>query len=136
MASYSEAVILDSWAVMAYFQEEPAAGAVQRILLDAQGGETRLMMSVVNAGEVWYNYDRRVSSEVADERIQMLRTTGVEFVDADWDLTKEASRLKSKHPIAYADCFAAALAKREGGRVVTGDPEFRKLEKEISVTWV
>src|SRR5438067_2295242 len=57
-------------------------------------------------------------------------------LEADWDLTKEAARLKSKYPVAYADCFAAALAKREGGRLVTGDPEFRRLDKEISVIWI
>jgi ribonuclease VapC len=136
MAGHSKAVILDSWAVLAYFQNEPAAEPVQKILLVSQDNGTRLVMTVINAGEVWYNYARRASTEVANERIQQLRMTGIEFIEADWDLTKEAARFKSRYPIAYADCFAAALAKREGGRLVTGDPEFRRLDKEISVTWI
>lgn len=136
MGTHSKVVVLDSWAVLAYFQGEPPAATVQEILLGAQADEKRLVMTVVNAGEVWYNYARRVSEETADERIQQLRMTGVEFVDADWDLTKQASSFKSKHAIAYADCFAAALAKREGGRLVTGDPEFRRLDKEISILWI
>src|SRR5437773_12393012 len=136
MAGQSKAVILDSWAVLAYFQNEPAAEAVQKILLVSQDNGTRLVMTMINAGEVWYNYARRASTEVANERIQQLRMTGIEFIEADWDLTKEAARLKSRYPIAYADCFAAALAKREGGRLVTGDPEFRRLDKEISVIWI
>ena len=136
MAGQSKAVILDSWAVLAYFQNEPAAAAVQKILLVSQDNGTRLVMTMINAGEVWYNYARRASTEVANERIQQLRMTGIEFIEADWDLTKEAAHLKSRYPIAYADCFAAALAKREGGRLVTGDPEFRRLDKEISVIWI
>jgi len=136
MARQQKVVVLDSWAVMAYFLGEPSAGMVQDILTDAQNGQGRLVMTVINAGEVWYNYARRVSEEVANERILQLRMTGVDFIDADWDLTRMASNFKAKHPIAYADCLAAALAKREGGKLVTGDPDFRRLEKEISIIWI
>jgi ribonuclease VapC len=121
---------------MAYFQDEPPAAAIQKILVDAQEGRAHIVMTVINAGEIWYIYMRRASEQIANERIQQLRMAGVEFVDADWALTKEAARLKSRHAIAYADCFAAALAKREQGRLVTGDREFTKLEKLISITWI
>ena len=32
--------------------------------------------------------------------------------------------------------FAAALAKEKKAELVTGDPEFRALEKEILVAWL
>jgi hypothetical protein len=38
--------------------------------------------------------------------------------------------------MAYADCFAAALGSQLKAVVVTGDPEFEKLSKEISIQWV
>jgi hypothetical protein len=38
--------------------------------------------------------------------------------------------------LAYADAFAAALAMVEKATLVTGDPEFRLLEKSISVQWI
>ena len=38
--------------------------------------------------------------------------------------------------MAYADCFAAALAKLRGLEVVTGDPEFKAVEKEVKVAWL
>jgi ribonuclease VapC len=121
---------------MAYFQDEPAAEAVEAILLEAQERNNRLLMSVINAGEIWYNYARRTTAAVADERITQLRTAGVQFVEAGWELTAEASRIKSRYAIAYADCFAAALARRESAKVVTGDPEFRKIGKECAILWV
>lgn len=34
------------------------------------------------------------------------------------------------------DCFAAALARLRGGRVVTGDPEFKEVEAEIPILWL
>jgi ribonuclease VapC len=130
------AVIVDSWAVMAYFQDEPAAEKVQQILTDAHKTNVRLMMSVVNAGEVWYNYVRRSHERKADERIEQLGLLGIEFVIADWALTRKAAMLKAKHAIAYADCFAAALAIREHGRVLTGDPEFEELDKVVQIEWL
>ena len=127
--------MLDSWALLAYFQDEPSADAVEGLLLPGPK-QPRLLMTVVNAGEVWYSYARRVSEETAHERIDQIKMAGIKLIDADWKLTREAARYKSRHPIAYADCFAAALAKRERARLVTGDPEFKMLENEISIMWI
>jgi len=38
--------------------------------------------------------------------------------------------------MSYADGFAAALAKRLDGELVTGDGDFKPLESEIQVHWV
>ena len=39
----------------------------------------------------------------------------------------------SSCPIAYADCFAAALAQSMNAALVTGDPEFRKIKPDCNV---
>jgi len=59
----------------------------------------------------------------------------VQLVDADKTLTYEAAKLKALYRIAYADCFAAALALKLKAPVVTGDPEFKKLDDRIDVIW-
>lgn len=43
----------------------------------------------------------------------------IEIIDVDIQLAKEAARFKATNKIAYADCFAAALAKLRKGEVVT-----------------
>jgi len=35
-----------------------------------------------------------------------------------------------------ADAFAAALAQEKKAELVTGDPEFRPLAREIKIHWV
>ena len=57
-------------------------------------------------------------------------------MNADKVLAVLAGRLKASHPISYADCFAAALAGQLNTKVVTGDPEFKKLENEVGVEWM
>ena len=129
-------VVLDSWAIMSYLQGEPSAEKVADIIADAHEDNVPLLMSVVNAGEVWYIIARRTSEADADRSVRELRQLGIEWVDADWDIAHQAGRFKAKHQMSFADCFAAALAKHTKGHLVTGDPEFKQVEPDVSVIWL
>jgi predicted nucleic acid-binding protein len=128
--------VLDSWAVLAFLQDEPAAEQIEAVLADSQESARPALISTVNLGEVWYQLARRKSEKRADEAILELQKAGLRVAGADWALVRLAAHFKAKYSLAYADCFAAALAKREGGEVLTGDPEFRQLEQEIKVRWL
>jgi predicted nucleic acid-binding protein len=130
-----KAFVLDSWAVIAYFEDEPAGRQVADLIGDAHENGIPLMMSVINAGEVWYILAREVSEEDASNTIAELQHLGIEFVDVNWRLALEAARLKSKHKMSYADCFAAALANENKASLVTGDHEFKQVEDQIKIHW-
>jgi predicted nucleic acid-binding protein len=136
MPKKAKAIVLDSWAVMAYLEDEPSAERVADIIADAHESGTPLLMTVVNVGEVWYIIAREASEADADRSFRDLKQLGIEFVDADWDLTHQAAQFKSKHRMSFADCFAAALAKEKKAHLVTGDQEFREVQSEISIIWV
>ncbi len=121
---------------MAFLQGEPAAEQVETVLAESQGSGRPALMSTVNLGEVWYQFARKTSDRRADETVAELRKAGVRVEEVDWELARLAAGFKARYRLAYADCFAAALAKREGAEVLTGDPEFRQLEKEIKVRWL
>jgi ribonuclease VapC len=57
-------------------------------------------------------------------------------VSDDLQLVQEAAKLKASKKMAYADCFAAALARLRNVEVVTGDPEFKEVEGEVKVAWL
>lgn len=38
--------------------------------------------------------------------------------------------------LSLADAFAAALAKEKKAEFITGDPEFKCLEKEVKINWL
>ena len=129
-------IVLDSWAIMAYLEDEPAAEQVEMLILSARELGKQLTMSTINIGEVWYNTAQRESEAEADRVVANLRQLGIEFVVADWELTRQAAAYKSSYPIAYADCFAAALAKIKDAELITGDPEFKQLEGEVKIHWI
>lgn len=127
--------ILDAYALIAFFEDEPGADFVRGLLLEAETGNLKLAMSVVDLGEVWYSVARTVSSKQADAIIEEIQGMSIEIVDADWELTYQAAMYKSKGGLSYADCYTVALGKIRLAEVVTGDPEFQKLEGEITTTW-
>lgn len=128
--------VLDSYALMAFFEDEPGADFVRGLIHKAVEGDVNLLMTVVNLGEVWYAIARSASAETADQYIHEIKGMGIEIVEADWNLTRQAAIFKANGNISYADCFAAALAKLKKAELVTGDKEFKSLEGEVKVAWV
>ena len=136
MARKSKAVILDSWSIIAYLEDELAGEKMEEIIADAHENGIPLMTTVVNAGEVWHIVSQEASEAEADQSIRELKQLGVEIVDADWKLAHAAAVFKSKHSMSFADCFAAALAKENKADLVTGDKEFKQVEGEVKIAWV
>jgi len=127
--------VFDSWAILAYAQDEPAADLVENLLLESSRLQNGLISSM-NLGEVWYTLARRRSRHLADQQLVTLAEIGLQRIDVDWPMVLQAADFKSRHKISYADAFAAALAKQRDAELVTGDPEFRTIESEISIHWL
>jgi len=136
MAKKAKAYVLDSWAVIAYLEDEPSGEQVEELIATAHEEQIPIYMSVINVGEVWYTMAREISEEEANASVKMLRDLRIQFEDADWELTQEAARFKSKNKMSYADAFAAALAKIKKADLVTGDGEFKPLDGEIKISWI
>jgi ribonuclease VapC len=129
-------LVLDSWAMMAFFEGQASAERVAEIIIDAHRSGSALLMCVVNAGELWYSAARGHSRVEADRVINELSNLQVELIPADWTIARQAAEFKAKGRIAYADCFAAALAKQRDAEVVTGDKEFKVLEDVVYIHWI
>jgi len=136
MARKPKAIVLDSWAVLAYFEDESSGEAVGEIIADAYENGISLMMSLVNVGEVWYIVARQTSEKEADACIEQLRQLGIMLAEVDWKLARQAALFKSKHKMSFADCFAAALAKEHNAELLTGDKEFHAVKKEVTINWL
>lgn len=128
--------VLDSYALMAFFEDEPGADTVRNIIFKAENGNEELLISVVNLGEIWYSIARTNSAGIADQYVNEIMGMAIEIVDADWQLTRQAATFKVNGNISYADCYAAALAKIREAKLVTGDKEFQQLADEIKVVWL
>lgn len=128
--------VLDSYAILAYHRAEPGAPAVRDLLRRAAGGQVTLSMAVVNLGEVYYRTVRELGAPAGVRALRDFVDYPVTLVDVDRDLALGGALLKGQHPVSYADCIAAALAQRLEAAVVTGDPDFHRLEHLVRVEWL
>jgi len=128
--------VLDSWAILEWISgRQPATDAVAKLLAEAEEGRTRLLLSAINAGEVYYFLRKQHSEALAESWRESSGTLPATLeVPTAEDIWK-AAELKGRYPIAYADAFAAALAQKYNCPLVTGDPEFRSVE-QLELDWV
>jgi predicted nucleic acid-binding protein len=130
------AKVLDSWALLCYLEQEPGYEKIIELFEEAVESSKPLFMCIVNWGEVYYQVARRFGEQKAQEIEKLIQTLPITLVEADKELTREAARIKATKKMAYADCFAVALARLKKAELYTGDPEFRAVEKDVKVVWL
>lgn len=130
--------VLDSWAVLAFYKGETAGEDVERLIESASTSGKPLLLSAVNWAEIYYSMERAGGRQAADEAVADLATLPIDVVGVgdDLKLARLAAQFKASHKMSLADAFAAALAKEKKAELVTGDPEFKALEKEIKIHWL
>jgi predicted nucleic acid-binding protein len=128
--------VLDSWAILEWISgRQPATDAVANLLAESEAGTTRLFMSAINVGEVYYFLRKNHSEKLAESWRESSRTLPVTIEVPSADEIWDAALLKGRYPIAYADGFAAALAHKYRCPLVTGDPEFRSIA-DLELDWI
>jgi ribonuclease VapC len=130
------AKVLDSWALLCFFEQKPGFEKMIDLFEKAVESSKPLLMCIVNWGEVYYQVARRFGEQKAQEVERLIQTLPITLVEANKELTREAARIKATKRMAYADCFAVALARLKKAEIYTGDPEFKVVEKDIKVVWL
>jgi predicted nucleic acid-binding protein len=136
MPAKPKAYVLDSWAVLAYYEHETEGRAVADLFVSAHEQSIPVWMSVVNLAEVWYIIARRAGEAEADKVISEVKNLGINLENAEWSVSRQAAVYKAVHKTSLADAYAAALAKQKGAHLVTGDAEFRALHETIKFHWL
>jgi ribonuclease VapC len=128
--------VFDSYAMIAFFEAEAGADRVADILHELASKRAKGFISVINWGEIFYNTMREAGEAEAEKVMRQFESYTIQLVDADKELTYMAAKMKAAYRMAYADCFAAALSAKLGASLVTGDPDFKKLARQIAVEWI
>ncbi|MBO9368786.1 MAG: type II toxin-antitoxin system VapC family toxin [Chloroflexi bacterium] len=128
--------ILDSFALLAYLEDEAGAEQVEARLIQAEKGEAKVLLSLINYGECLYIVERERGLAQAQWTVGLVDRLPVQVVEVDRSLVLAAAHIKARYPIAYADAFAVALAQQIDGTLLTGDPEFRRVQGLIPIEWL
>jgi predicted nucleic acid-binding protein len=135
MAGHST-FVLDTFALLAYLQDEPGAARVETLLENASREKCRLFVSIINLGEMLYIIERRNGVAVAQDALALIRQLPIEILPADEQMVFAAAHIKASHALSYADAFAVAAAAHEGAVILTSDPEFKSIESLAAIEWL
>ena len=128
--------VLDTWPILEWMNgRQPATDVVEKLFDESLAGSTRLFMSAINAGEVYYFLRKTHSERIAESWRELSATLPVTIEVPTADEIWDAALLKGQYPIAYVDAFAAALAQKYRCPLVTGDPEFRSVP-DLERDWI
>ena len=128
--------LFDSHALLAFFQNEEGAEIVAEILQRAVKEGLERLICVINLGEIIYVTKRRFGDSKKLEVLARVHQLGLKVLPVPEDLVFKAAEIKAQYPISYADCFALACAMEHSARVVTGDPDFKKIAHLLSIDWI
>ena len=133
MAETRSIYVLDSFAMLAYFQAE-SGGPIVRDLVQAARDQTgTLFMSMINVGEMFYIALRRRGPQRAEEMLADFRALPITLCAATDERVLAAAHIKAEFALSYADAFAVGLARELDATLVTGDPEFESVEQQITM---
>lgn len=124
--------VLDANAVIRFLEDTPGVATVDRLIGEARRGRAHISMSSINLGEAYYVLGAQHGEEIARSSVAKAKQA-ITMVPADDETALAAAAIKLRYKLGYADSFAAELALRIGATLVTADPDFARLGKQLKV---
>jgi len=131
-----EQFILDACAMLAYLNNENGAGVIGEILERGIRDEVKIFITAMDLADIFYIVLKKEGHDKALKTILLIKNLPVECVGLDEPLLMLAGEIRVQFPLTLGDALVAALAKTRKAKVITGDNDFKSLEKEIECVWI
>jgi predicted nucleic acid-binding protein len=128
--------IFDSHALLKLFQKEKGYEKVVHLLEEIKKTRGTKYINAINLGEIIYSTKREFGDQKKIEALANIERLNFTILPIPNTLIFQAAEYKAQYSISYADCFTLASAIEHKATIVTGDPEFKKVEHIISIIWV
>ena len=128
--------IFDSYALLKVFQKEKGYENIVDLLRNIKKSRVEKYINVINVGEIIYTTKREFGDQKKFEVLASIERLNFTILQATNSLVYQAAEYKAQYSISYADCFVLASAIEHKAIIVTGDPEFKKVEHLIDIVWV
>jgi ribonuclease VapC len=128
--------IFDSYALLKLFQKEKGYEKVAQLLEEVRKSGATKYLNAINLGEIIYSTKREFGDQKKLEVLANIERLDFNILPISNNLIYEAAEYKAQYNISYADCFALASAIEHKAALVTGDPEFKKVEHLVEIVWI
>jgi len=128
--------IFDSHALLKFFQKEKGYEKVIQLLEEISKTGATKQINAINLGEIIYSTKKEFGDQKKLEILANIERLNFTILPISNNLIFQAAEYKAQYSISYADCFALASAVEHRAILVTGDPEFRKVEHLVDIVWI
>jgi predicted nucleic acid-binding protein len=128
--------VFDSHALLKFFQKEKGYEHVLHILEKIKRAGATKYINAINLGEIIYATKREFGDQKKLEILANLERLNFRILPVPNQLIFQAAEYKAQFSISYADCFALASAVEHKAVIVTGDPDFRKVQHVVDILWI
>jgi len=127
--------IFDSHALLKFFQKEKGHEKVTHLLEEIKKTGGPKYINAINLGEIIYSTKREFGDQKKLEVLANIERLTFTILPIPNPLIFQAAEYMAQYALSYADCFALASAVEYQASLVTGDPEFKKVEHLVDIVW-
>ena len=128
----SKSFVLDTSAMLAFWNDERGADQVERIL-KTDGSGSNIYISFMTLMEGKYQLWRKVGKDAAEEFERMIRNLPLSRVDVTGSILNYAAEVKATTRLSVADSWIIATAIETGSALVHKDPEFEQVKDRLEL---
>ena len=128
--------IFDSHALLKFFQKEKGHEKVAHLLQEIRKTGATQYINAINLGEIIYSTKKEFGDQKKLEVLANIERLNFTILPIPNHLIFRAAEYKAQYALSYADCFALASAVEYKATLVTGDPEFKKVEHLVDIVWI
>ena len=128
--------IFDSHALLKFFQKEKGYEKVVHLLEEIRKTGATKYINATNLGEIIYSTKKEFGDQKKLEVLANIERLNFTILPIPNNLIFQAAEYKAQYAISYADSFALASAVEHKAILVTGDPEFKKVEHLVDIVWI
>jgi ribonuclease VapC len=131
-----ESYIFDSFSLLKLLQQETGYEKVVSILEYIKSHKLTKYLQALNLGEIIYKTKREFDDQRKLEVLACIERLEFTILPTPNELVYQAAEYKAEYAISYADCFLLSSALEYDATIVTGDPDFKKVESLVKILWV
>ncbi len=128
--------IFDSHALLKFFQKEKGYEKVVHLLEEIRKTGATKYINAINLGEIIYSTKKEFGDQKKLEVLANIERLNFTILPIPNNLIFQAAEYQAQYAISYADSFALASAVEHKATLVTGDPEFKKVEHLVDIVWI
>jgi len=127
--------VFDSHTLLKFFQKEKGYERILDLLEEIKKTGATKYINAINLGEIIYATKREFGDQKKLEVLAHLERLEFRVLPVPNQLIFQAAEYKAQFSISFADCLALASAVEHKAAIVTGDPDFKKVQHMVEILW-